>query len=331
MSFSSSPAPKTTPVWDTYWRFAAERQRVFLRRLRGQMPHTADPILGAYRFTNVYRASDRVSQVLIRDVIYSGLQDPEEVFFRTLLFRFFNKPETWQLLQEKMGDLCCKNFCPSKYSRILSNAHKSGIRIFSAAYIMPSRGGEYTHPRKHENLLRVLQDMLSQRLPARLGQCHRPEEAFHLLLSFPMIGKFLAYQYWVDLNYGLLLDFSERDFIVAGPGARSGLRKCFSDPSGKTDEDLIRWVSDNQEREFQNRGLHFEPLGGRPLQLVDCQNIFCEIDKYSRVAHPEVDGTTDRSRIKQLYRQQAEPYKLWFPPKWRVNHKIAQDLRAIQG
>ena len=64
---------KTTPVFDTYWRFASERQEVFMRRVLGKRPPwTADPILGGHRFTNVYRASDRVSQYLIRHVIYDG-------------------------------------------------------------------------------------------------------------------------------------------------------------------------------------------------------------------------------------------------------------------
>jgi hypothetical protein len=75
----------TSPVFDTFWRFAAARQEIFLRRLAGQhSPWTTDPILRDHRFTNVYRASDRVSQFLIRHVIYEGDQSAEEVVFRTL-------------------------------------------------------------------------------------------------------------------------------------------------------------------------------------------------------------------------------------------------------
>ena len=60
-----------TSVFDTYWRFAEARQRIYLARLQGATrPWTADPILARYRFTNCYRAADRVSQHLIRDVIY---------------------------------------------------------------------------------------------------------------------------------------------------------------------------------------------------------------------------------------------------------------------
>jgi hypothetical protein len=59
--------------FDTYWRFAAERQRIFHGRASGTPPPwTGDPILRQYKFTSVYRAADRVSQYLITDVIYAG-------------------------------------------------------------------------------------------------------------------------------------------------------------------------------------------------------------------------------------------------------------------
>lgn len=78
---------KPTVVYETYWRFAAERQAIFFKRFRGfAPPWTDDPVFMQYKFTNVYRASDRVSQYLIKYVIYRGDQSAAEVFFRILLF-----------------------------------------------------------------------------------------------------------------------------------------------------------------------------------------------------------------------------------------------------
>src|SRR5215217_9668679 len=91
---------KPTAVYDTYWRFAVERQEIFFARAAGEPPPwTDDEILAEFKFTNAYRAADRVSQFLIRSVIYrSDLPDSiEEVFFRTMLFKLFNKIETWEL------------------------------------------------------------------------------------------------------------------------------------------------------------------------------------------------------------------------------------------
>ena len=94
-----------TPVFDTYWRFAAERQQVYLARVRGDAaPWTTDLIIASNRFTNCYRAADRVSQYLIGEVIYRGSQDPDEVLFRILLFKFFNRISTWELLCSAFGE-----------------------------------------------------------------------------------------------------------------------------------------------------------------------------------------------------------------------------------
>lgn len=93
---------KVTEVYESYWRFAAERQEIFFRRAGGTTgPWTRDTVLATYKFTNAYRASDRVSQYLIRNVIYRAdlPNSPSEVFFRILLFKLFNKIETWQLLE----------------------------------------------------------------------------------------------------------------------------------------------------------------------------------------------------------------------------------------
>ena len=65
---------KKTKVYDTYWQFACERQNIFMRKLMGGKCNlTNDMILREYKFTNAYRASDRVSQYLIRNVIYQSI------------------------------------------------------------------------------------------------------------------------------------------------------------------------------------------------------------------------------------------------------------------
>ena len=72
-SVSSLSPAKPTAVYDTYWQFAAERQEMFFRRLDGSRPPwTDDSILSRFKFTNAYRASDRVSQYLIRDIHLRG-------------------------------------------------------------------------------------------------------------------------------------------------------------------------------------------------------------------------------------------------------------------
>lgn len=312
----------STAVFDSYWHFAAERQRIFFQRARGQQPPwTDDSILTRFRFTNAYRVADRVSQFLVRCVQGEGPQDPDSLFFRTLLFKLFNRIDTWQLLEAAIGPIAPDSYDFRTFDRVLSDAMSEGRRIYSAAYIMPSGGGEGT--RKHQMHLRLLEMMMKDRLPSRLAECKSMKGAFELMRSYPTIGDFLAYQYVTDLNYSTLLDYSEMDFVVPGPGARSGIQKCFADRGAYSEADVIRWMCEHQYEEFSKRGIEFQSLWGRPLQLIDCQNLFCEVDKYARVRHPEISGLSGRVRIKQEYRYNPAPVDYSLPPKWGLNQRIA--------
>lgn len=323
--FSSLAPARSTEVYDTFWYFAAERQAVFFERLKGRpYPWTEDPILKRYKFTNAYRASDRVSQYLLRNVIYAGDQDPREVFFRTILFKVFNRIETWEMLEEKFGSVTYADYSFEEYDAVLTRAIDGGRRIFSAAYIMPSGGKRVGRPKKHSRFLELLGWMMEDAVPERLTEARNMREAFDLLHSYPMIGDFLAYQYVTDLNYSDITDFGEMEFVMPGPGARNGIRKCFEDLGGLSEVDIIKVVADRQEEEFERLDLGFESLWGRPLQLIDCQNLFCEVDKYARVAHPYARGVTHRTRIKQTYKPNPEPVSYWYPPKWGINHLVLE-------
>ncbi len=278
-------------------------------------PWTNDPILQEYKFTNVYRASDRVSQYLIRRVAYFGDQSEEEVFFRTILFKLFNRISTWELLEKGFGTISWKTFNLARYDAILSNELRRGEKLYSAAYIMPCP--PFGAPKKHTNHLMLLDKMMQDNVAAKVVNATSLEHVFSILRAYPSIGDFLAFQFAIDLNYTNLINFSEMDFVVPGPGARSGLRKVFSDTCGLSDEDVIRAMTEHASDEFRRYALPFRNLWGRPLQLIDCQNLFCEVDKYSRIAHPEANGS-GRARIKQRYRSAFPSTEQWYPPKWRI-------------
>lgn len=319
---SLSPAQPTV-VYDTYWRLAAERQRIFFKRLDQEpAPWTDDPILQCHKFTNAYRASDRVSQYLIQNVIYTGDQSVSELFFRILLFKFFNRIETWQLLITGLGEVSYKNYSFRRYDDMLSEAIERNQKIYSGAYIMPSGGALCTTGRKHRMHLQLLECMMKDGLPARLERAHTLREAFEMLRSYPTLGDFLAYQYVIDLNYSPMMNFSENEFVRPGPGALDGISKCFSSLGGLTPAEVIRVVTDRQKQEFERLGIDFQSLWGRNLQLIDCQNLFCEVSKYARVHHPEFLGVTGRTRIKQTFKPNATPIAPWYPPKWGLNPLI---------
>lgn len=319
---------KTTPVFNTYWKFAAERQSIFFKRIVGaNESYTDDPILGAYKFTNAYRASDRVSQYLIRHVIYEGDPTPQEVFFRIMLFKTFNKIDTWKLLTNKLGQVSFKDYNFKTYDRILSESMERHHSIYSAAYIMPSGNRSFGEIRKHRNHLKLIEKMMYDDLPVRVCDAKSMQQVFDQLRSYPMIGDFLAYQYTIDLNYSELTNFKESSFVVPGPGAKDGIRKCFSDFGGLSEVDLIKRMYERQEEEFQALGISFQDLWGRSLQLIDCQNLFCEVDKYARIAHPEIMGISGRTRIKQKFKPLDEPIDFFYPPKWGINDAVEETMK----
>ena len=319
---SKRKVPKSNIVYDTYWRFAAERQEIFFRRAKEQSPPwTNDNILNQFKFTNAYRATDRVSQYLIKNVIYFGNQSPKEVFFRILLFKLFNKIETWKSIEKIVGEITYEDYSYKVYNKILEDIRKKGSPIYSGAYIMASGSSAYGHTFKHQNHLKLLEGMMKDKLPEKVQSFKKMEELYDTLKSYPTIGPFLAYQFSIDINYSNLTNFSEMEFVKAGPGAKDGIRKCFSDVGDYTEEDIIKMMADNQQKEFNRLNVDFKTLWGRPLQLIDFQNLFCEVDKYSRVAHPEVSGVSNRKRIKQKFTPTSlKTIEYYLPEKWHINY-----------
>lgn len=312
-----------TGVFEAYWQFATERQNVYFRRLlQAPQPWTSDQVLRRYKFTNAYRAADRVSQYLLSRIIYDEKNfpsyGPEDVIFRVLLFKLFNKIETWELLESEFEEISLANFQEEKWSEIL-DAARSRQSIYTAAYIVPPVQ-QSDHRVKHRGHLELLASML-RTLPKKLAKARSLASIYEALIVSPGIGSFLAYQFAVDLNYTELFRFSEDDFVVAGPGARRGIDRCFTSRGGLSPEDIIRLVTQRQEVEFRSRRLHFRDLFGRPLQLIDCQNLFCEIDKYARVAFPMV-STQSRTRIKQKFRTTGDLPRPFFPPHWGINANV---------
>lgn len=325
---------ETTPVFDAYWYFAAARQALFHKRVSGRNSKVLgemDPVLRSYRFTNAYRASDRVSQYLIRNVIgdQENLSD-EDMFLRILLFKIFNKIETWQALEAEIGVISTASFNVDVFDQILSERQDRNQTNYSAAYIMPSAGRVFGHKRKHSNHLELLAWMLDEKYPKRLSQMSEMSSGYSLLYESPSLGPFLAYQFITDINYSNITSFSESEYVVAGPGALDGISKCFVDTLGVTNEEIIGYMVEAQEEYFDRLDLKFENLWGRNLQLIDCQNIFCEISKYSRAAYPDVKGRSGRTRIKQKYRRNHKPIDApIYPKKWGLNELIKRDLGMV--
>lgn len=309
---------RVSECFDTYWRFATERQRIFRQRAEGMPPPwTADPVLSRHKFTNVYRASDRVGQYLINQVIYAGSQDPDEIVFRVLLFKVFNRIETWELLVRQLGETpSWGGYDFTAYDKIMGDAMRRGERVYSAAYIVPNPA--FGEARKHGNHLRLIEHAMTSDLPSKITMATDLRDLYGLLLALPSLGPFLAYQYAIDLAYSPVTSADESQFVVAGPGCLDGISKCFTSTGGLTPAEVIAWMNDTSRDHFARLGLEFTDLWGRWPRLIDWQNVFCEVSKYTRATHPHITGVSGRTRIKQEYRQTHGQVEYRFPPKWSL-------------
>ncbi len=306
-------------VYDAYWRFAAERQRIFHLRAQGERgPWTEDPILQRFKF------SDRVSQYLIRNVIYgpSARDLPaEDVFLRIVLFRLFSKESTWEALEAATGQVRRDTLDVDRLGELLE-ARRADGPIYTAAFILCAHSA-YGHRAKHRNHLALVQDMFRPGgLGGDLARAASLRDVFDHLVRWPMIGPFMGYQIAIDLNYSDRLDFSEDEFTMPGPGAVRGLDKVFSDFGTRTPQQLIMYMVDRQEEECARLGLEWCGLfGDRRLHAIDAQGLFCETDKYARQAFPELKS--NRVRIKQEFRSHPAPLQLDYPPKWKIGRPHA--------
>ncbi|MDR6116015.1 MULTISPECIES: nucleotide kinase domain-containing protein [unclassified Sphingomonas] len=317
------PVPRTG-VFDLYWTFAARRQAAFEARLKRQaFPWSDDPILQTYKFCNVFRAADRVSQYMIRDVAYGA--DPQTTrrdrVFQIVAFRTFSKIATWDgLIAELGGAPRLDHLASGAFGAALERVKVRAGGLYTGAFILCASKA-FGFDEKHRNHVALFQHMfLESHCAERVLQAPSLKDVVRLLQSFPLMGPFMSYQTAIDINYSDLTEFSENDYTQAGPGALRGLKKAFISLGDYGAADTILWMVEQQEREFERLGLPFGGLFGRRLHGIDCQGLFCELDKYCREALPELASA--RSRIKARYSGSAQAVTLFFPPKWRIKQGV---------
>ncbi len=181
---------KRQEVYDLYWYFAYERQNIFWKKLNGEEASwTDDEILQKFKFCNSYRINDRVSQYLIKNVIYNGKKyKDEDMIFRITLFKLFNKESTWELLCKHFKDITLENFDKKAYSKVLENALLEGIKIYNDAYISCANKA-FGYQRKHDNHLALLDKFFNEdKAHFKIINAKTMEEGFHIIRKYPLIN-----------------------------------------------------------------------------------------------------------------------------------------------
>ena len=253
---TSTHRTKPTPrreIYELYWTFASRRQAAFERRLAGApWPWTDDPILQTFKFCNVYRAADRVSQYMISRVAYGAdAGNFADRTFQIVAFRTFSNIATWDGLRSELGHAPrVTDLASGAFERALGRIRIRNGGLYTGAFILCANKA-FGFDEKYRNHVGLFKRMfIEQDLDRSIAVANSMEQVVKALQGFPLMGPFMAYQTAIDLNYSELVDFSENNYTQAGPGALRGLKKAFVDLGDYTPADAILWMTERQEEEF---------------------------------------------------------------------------------
>lgn len=286
----------------------AERYKIHLRKDVKKMspPYTKDPILRQFRFTNVRREHDKETIWLIKHITSNKELRYEDKLLNCILFRLFNKHETSELIG--MPIKFSKGYDPELYRPLFEEAkkHDSNRKFFTGAF---NTGGmkralKWYLPEDDPTnsmemrVMHFMQYLIDEGVTHYLTSkdADSPESVCELLQGYMGIGRFLAYQMFVDMTYIELFPFSENEFTIAGPGAKLGLKYLFNTRQDLTPEELIFWLRDNWEslnqynthngnKAVANPKQLFKdlPEEDRVMNVMSIENCLCEFSKYYKV------------------------------------------------
>lgn len=280
-----------------YW--IGERERIRLKRLPGtghKAPWTDDVILQTYRFCNVRRMDDKVSQWLLTNW-YDKYKDHPNMVAAVALARFINLPSSLVLLTDLL-------FRKSVYQgplwttikEVLRKHRDKGNVIFNGAYMVRGNDGMDKIECVVDYYVRPLIETMTP--PGSSSpQLYRDsmQRTWELVCTSYGMGSFMAGQVVADLRWAITGDWADaREWAPAGPGSQRGLNRLRGyDVKRKWKQgDFVEAL-----QELINELTYVENLGFvmDRLEAIDVQNCLCEFDKYERTLWGQ-------SRPKQLYR-----------------------------
>lgn len=255
-----------------------ERHSIYLRKKSGEpKPWTKDSILRKYKFTNVFRELDTVSQWLIHNW-YEPYREHTNLWFAACMARQINWPAT-------LEEIGFPEFWDKEKTIQTMIARKDrGEKVYTGAYMLRcdiQKGGGHKARYTCCNVLdplwkdkdRVLSDMGSvQRFVENLKTYHG-------------WGGFLADQVAWDLTWTNVLREAPdaQTWTYAGPGCIRGLNRL-SERSlvfHLTQEKALEELHKLYEEVYPYLDVHV--LEYRRPTIRDLENVCCEFDKYMRV------------------------------------------------
>ena len=261
--------------------FMKARHQIFINRYEGKpKPWTDDPILQKYRFCNIYRELDTVTEWIANEWRTPHQDDPD-LWFAMCVARFVNWPDTLAELDYPVP------WNPKKFIKVLHDRKARSEKVFTGAYMI-SAGGVVNGMSKAEYVAHSVLTPLWQSRKTLRPQPGTTLNAWHeAACRFDGMGSFMAAQVVADFKYAepFLKVPDWYTFAASGPGSRRGLNRVI----GRTVD--APWKEVEWRAKLLELYSLIEPLWANfcepKLHCQDLQNANCEYDKYCRVRNGE--------------------------------------------
>lgn len=262
--------------------FVWEREAIRIARENGHTaPWTTDPILAKYKFTNIRRKDDRVSQWIIDNLITPNL-GRKDLWFTLLIARLINWPPTLNRL--RMGGVIPgrpKEFREAMFVSTIENLKGEIGKVYSGAYMLYPTKMDPGGKKSQAIATHIIGSAIKLEAEITASLKENSVEKFVTTLSKCFgISTFMAGQVAADLTYasGYLDNAVDLNtYAPIGPGSLRGLNYLFKFKPFKV------WEQEKFNDALQIiHGALKSSLYIHDMTLHDVQNIMCEYSKYVR-------------------------------------------------
>lgn len=278
--------------------FMKERHSIYRKREAGEpWPWTDDKILQAYKFTNVYRLLDHETQNLLKSMKrVKGGKDSWQLMWHIVAYRMFNWLPTYEALRK---DKAILPWNKAQALMTLNRLRLRGDKIFTGAYLVtgvasiPGRKKNISVPKHHlavDSLSIIYKDVKTAY--ADIKKNNSLEYAVSRMIEWPMVGRFVAYEFACDFTYFNIMKKPKDKFTWAnpGPGAMRGLNRIYrGGPKNKLKGQNTRGGYNREMKSLLAMAASALEVGEDmpTLQMRDIEHCLCEFDKYLRVKYDE--------------------------------------------
>lgn len=256
------------------WSFIHERHQIYLSKTAGNSkPWTEDKILASYRFCNVYRELDSVTEWITRNWRKPFADDPD-LWFAMAVARLINWPDTLGLVGYPVP------YDPAQFTHVVHQQQDRGYKAFSGAYIVSTNG--FSMDKADYLDQHVLRPMWNDRESIRPRKGDTLLSFYSRLNRYNGMGSFMAGQVIADTKYAGELSKAP-DWVTwaaSGPGSRRGLNRVMGRPL------TASWPGPSWHMTLLELKAAIDPIveevGWPIIHAQDLQNCLCEFDKYER-------------------------------------------------